>query len=66
MFELWVKDRETKRTYKIKDFWDERNIHFEIDQVDRDKCEWVMVIVKGQSGCVFFKEFEKKEKILRK
>ena len=57
MFEVWARSRETKRYIKLGEFWDIRNVNFEVDQVDSEQYYEVM-IMQGRD-LIFYKELKK-------
>ena len=65
MFELWAKERSTKKDYCLKRFDDERQFDYYLDQVDGDIYEWAMITI-GHSQCIRYKEFKVKQYVKTK
>lgn len=61
MYELWGREREDNQYHFISYFDDEKQFHYMIDTLDRDKYSEGMIIC--DQHCLFYQEFKKYEPI---
>ena len=56
MFEVWGRNRDTKKFEKIEEFWYERNKFYYADKVDRTK--YSEIIINSGQDVLYYEEFK--------
>lgn len=64
MFELWARNRDTKRYERLCQFNDDRQFYFMLDQVDRSK--YYEAMITQDQHCLMYVEFKEPQKSLGK